>query len=238
MPTAHRTPASIPACPVRTGSPPNTPSSPSTTTGRPPVVGTGRTSGLSSRRSRRRTGSRARRRSRPRRTLHAVSGVILQVREGETLRHRRGVRLRQDHGRADAGRAGARRPAGAVRFDGGDISRLSAIGDGARRRGGPADDVPGLLGRAGPADDGRRPHREPLAAQRVGDPRANAGSTVRELLDAVGSATDGRPALPARVLRRPAAADRDGPRARAAARRSSWPTSRSRRSTSPSRRRS
>ena len=90
---------------------------------------------------------------------------------------------------------------------------------------------------------------QPAALRRVGssasrcartasrDRRATAGR-VRELLEIVGLPQDAGDALPARVLRRPAAADRRRPRARASTPTSSSPTSRSRPSTSRSRRRS
>ena len=72
----------------------------------------------------------------------------------------------------------------------------------------------------------------------VADADRGTRSASTELLDLVGLPRERVGALSARILRRPAAAHLDRPRAGGAARSSSSPTSRSRRSTSTSRRRS
>ena len=79
---------------------------------------------------------------------------------------------------------------------------------------------------------------EPLLVNGMRQPPGARASGCAELLDAGRAAAGVHAPLPARVLRRPAAAHRHRPRAGAAIRAWSWPTSRSRRSTSRSRRRS
>ena len=102
-----------------------------------------------------------------------------------------------------------------------------------------ADDLPGPVRVAEPAHDGRQHHRRADRRSTGWRRAARSGSErVQELLQRRRAEPVLREPLPARVLRRPAAAHRHRARARGASRTSSSATSRSRRSTCRSRRRS
>ncbi len=124
---------------------------------------------------------------RARRELHAVSGVSLAVRDGETL----GVVGESGCGKTTIGRmlVGLERPsAGIVRFEGTDITRLGA-GDFRRRR----RNLQMMFQDSAAALDPRMTVAalvgEPLVAQGVGTRRENHAQ-VAELLEAVGLPVD------------------------------------------------
>ena len=126
---------------------------------------------------------------------------------------------------------------GTIEFEGQDITDAQ----GRRAARAPprhADDLPGPVRVAEPAQDGRHDHRR----RRSGCTRPCRADKRQERGPAADGAGRAQPRalqpLPARVLRRTASADRRRPRARAAAEADRRATSPSRRSTSRSRRRS
>ena len=148
--------------------------------------------------------------------FRAVDGVNLDDPPGRGGRAGRGVRLRQDHHRprhrrAAAGRRGHADVVGQD-IDGADAKELRAAAPQGRHR------LPGPGLVAEPA----APHRRVRSASRCSctrRPRApRCSRRVEELLDQVRAAARLPQPLPARALRRPAAARRHRPRARARAR--------------------
>ena len=146
-----------------------------------------------------------RRRREPRRAARGVA------------RHRRRVRLREDHARAHARRAGAPRLGHDHRR--GARRRVDAARGAAGAQPGHPDGLPGPLHLAQPAPDGLRPR---LGAPRGASDRAHRGGPARAGGRAAGP---GQPLarhdepLPPPVLRRAAAAHRHRPGDRAGARR-------------------
>ena len=132
-------------------------------------------------------------------------------------RARRRVRLRQvDHRRGCCCGCSTRRR-GSIKFEGeeiADVKRQAAEGAAPRH----ADDLPGPVLVAEPAQDGRLDHRRAVRHPRDARPaRASASSAVQELMDTRRPQPRALQPLPARVLRRPAPAHRRRARARAEA---------------------
>ena len=147
--------------------------------------------------------------------VQAVDGVSFDVKRGRDARHRGRDRLRQEHhGQADHAPARPHLRRGALRRAGHHPPAGRAAEGGQARD---ADDLPGPLLLAEPAQDGRLDHRRAVRDPR---PRAEQGGAQTRRAGADG---DGGPEpralqpLPARVLRRAAPAHRRGARARAEA---------------------
>ncbi len=137
-------------------------------------------------------------------------------RGGQDPRPGRRVRVRQVHARPGGPAARARSPRARVLFDGEDVAALEGEELRAKRQ-----DMQMVfqdpLASLNPRQSVETLLTEPLRAHGIAYDKQ---TRVRELLDQVGLPGDGRAEVPARVLRRPAAADRHRPgdRARAAVR--------------------
>ena len=123
--------------------------------------------------------------------------------------------MRQDHHRAADRRPSSEPTSGRIHFDGEDITTLRGTALRHQRR-----DMQLMFQDPYASLDPRMRVgtilREPLVVQGIGN-RAEQPSKVAALLSEVGLNPEGGRALPARVLRRPAPADRLGPGAGARA---------------------
>ena len=149
--------------------------------------------------------------------VKAVDGVTFDGAPRRDARHRRRVRLRQVDAGALHHAACSTRPPARIVFDGRDITharRARDAPDPARD----ADDLPGPVRVAQPAHARRLHHRRAARGARASAPRPRSSARVQELLERRRPQPGALQPLPARVLRRPAAAHRHRARARARAR--------------------
>ena len=141
--------------------------------------------------------------------IKAVDGVTFELRPGETLGDRGGVRLRQEHhGQDDADAGGTHRGVHPVRGQG-DAGRRSRYAPGVPPLG--AGRVPGPVEFPEPANAGARPHCRAHGHQLEHEPRRYP-EPGDQAPHGRGSELLPRQPLPSRVLRRPAAASRHCPR--------------------------
>ena len=145
--------------------------------------------------------------------VHAVEDVSLTVQPGRDARHRRRVRLRQvDDRAADRAAARADRRHDPLRRPGHHAPLAARAAAAAARD---ADDLPGPVLVAEPAQDASA--RSSASRSRSTRPRRTRRRACSELLATRRAQPRALQPLPARVLRRPAPADRRRARARAAA---------------------